>query len=337
MSVQDNLPEPFKKAKITIIDYDEASFQEKVVETVKECLPFREKPTVTWINVDSLQSDVVQEMGTCFSLHSLTVEDILNTQQRPKIEDFTDYLFIVLKMVDYCKKEKKITTEHVSIVFGRNFVISFQENEGDVFNPVRERIRAEKTYIRKMKTDYLAYSLIDAVVDNYFAVLETLGEYIEDREEELLRNPTLETLQTIQALKKEMIGLRRSVWPLREVISILEKGESPLIEKTTTAYLRDVYDHSIEVIETIETYRDMLSEMLDIYISTISNRMNEIMKVLTIIATIFIPLTFIVGIYGMNFRYMPEIEWEYGYPLVMVLMLFVGLLMVVYFRKEKWL
>ena len=265
------------------------------------------------------------------------MEDILNTDQRPKVEDYKDYLYIVLKML-HNVKGTEIVTEQISLILHPNFVISFQEGiEGDVFSPVRERLRGAKGRIRGMGADYLAYTLIDAIVDNYFAILEGIGERIEDLEEELVSHPKKETLHRIHELKREMIFLRKAVWPLREVISTLQRGDSPLIKNTTAIYLRDVYDHTIQVIDAIETSRDMLSGMLDIYLSSISNRMNEIMKFLTIIGTIFIPLTFIVGIYGMNFAFMPELKWRYGYFAVMAFMFAIGIIMLFYFKKKKWL
>jgi len=312
--------------------------QEEEIETVDECLPFKDKPTVTWVNVDGIHEvEVLERLGDCFGLHPLVVEDILNTDHRPKMEDFGDYIFIVLKMLYYSDKDNEVVTEQISLILGPNFVISFQEREGDVFNPIRERIRSEKGRIRKMGADYLAYVLVDSIVDNYFIILEKLGERIEFLEDELVTNPTPETLQAIHDLKREMIFLRKSVWPLREVISGLERGESSLIQESTGIYLRDVYDHTIQVIDAVETFRDMLSGMLDIYLSSISNRMNEVMKVLTIIATIFIPLTLIAGIYGMNFRYMPELEWPWAYPMLWLIMLAIGVLMLIYFRRKRWL
>lgn len=325
-----------ERVKITVIEYDQTYFQEKEVN-VEECLSFKDTPRVTWINIDGIHNtEIIREIGGHFNIHPLTLEDILNTGQRPKMEDFTDYLFLVLKMFHY-HEERKVYTEQISLILGPGIVISFQESERDVFDPVRKRIRNEKSIIRKTGADYLAYALVDAIVDSYFVVLETLGEDIEDIHEVLIEDPTTEILEAIQTLKKEMIVLRKSAWPLREVVSSLERGESSLVEKGTLIYLRDVYDHTIQVIDMIETFRDLLSGMLDIYLSSVSNRMNEIMKVLTIIATIFIPLTFVVGIYGMNFRYMPELEKHWAYPAVLGFMGIVGLLMAVYFRKKKWL
>ena len=228
-------------------------------------------------------------------------------------------------------------TEQISLILGPNFVISFQEKEGTVFNPVRERIRNGKGRIRKMGPDYLAYALLDVIVDNYFVIMEKLGEKIEFLEEELVTQPGPETLQTIHHLKREMIFFRKAVWPLREVIGSLERGESPLIKGTSRVYLRDVYDHTIQVIDTIETFRDMVSGMLDIYLSSISNRLNAVMKVLTIIATIFMPLTFLAGIYGMNFKYMPELEWRWGYLMFWLIMIGIGAFMLIYFKKKRWL
>ena len=291
---------------------------------------------VTWINIDGLQkTDVIKKVGKEFDLHPLVLEDIANTGQRPKIEDFTNYIFAVLKMIHYIKGE--IRTEQISLLFGSNWILSFQENEDDPFEPIRERLRLDKTRIRKMGADYLIYSLIDSVVDNYFVVLEKIGEKIEEIEEELITNPVPETLQNLHNLKREMILLRKSVWPLREVISRLERWESKLISKSTDIFFRDVYDHTIQVIDAIESFRDMLSGMLDIYLSSVSNRMNEVMKVLTIIATIFIPLTLVAGVYGMNFRNMPELDWVWGYPLVLLFMLGIGIIMLFYFRRKRWL
>jgi magnesium transporter len=327
-----------EKVRIRLIDYDEARVQEKEVKAIEECFPFKDLPTVTWVNVDGLHDiEVMEKIGKHFGLHPLVLEDILNTDQRPKIEDFDDYIFVVLKMLYFDEDQEEVRAEQISIILGSNFVLSFQERVGDIFNPLRERIRSGKGRVRKMGSDYLAYALLDSIVDHYFVVLEKLGEKIEDMEEELVSNPTPETLQTIHNLKREMIFLRKSVWPLREVVSSLERGESSLIKESTKIFLRDVYDHTIQVIDTVETFRDLLSGMLDIYLSSISNRMNEVMKVLTIFAAIFIPLTFIAGLYGMNFRFMPELEWHWGYPAVVVVMFAVGIFMLFYFRRKKWL
>jgi len=325
-------------SKITLMDYDEDHFQEKEVKTVEECFLLKEKPTMTWVNVDGLhQVEILEKVGECYGLHPLVLEDILNTDQRPKMEDYGEYLYIVLKALNYSDKTNEIETEQISLILGSNFVFSFQEREGDTFDPLRVRIRNGKGRIRKMGADYLAYALLDSIVDNYFIILERLGEKIEFLEEELVTRPTPETLQTIHHLKRELIFLRKAVWPLREVINGLERGESSLVKESTQFYLRDVYDHTIQTIDSIETYRDMVSGMLDIYLSSVSNRLNSVMKVLTIIATIFMPLTFIAGIYGMNFKYMPELEWRWGYPLIWLVIVGIGVVMLIYFRKKKWL
>jgi magnesium transporter len=327
-----------EKVRISVLDYDEAQYKEKEVKNAEECFPFKDTSTVTWINIDGIhQVDIIQKIGKHFGLHPLIQEDIVNTEQRPKMEDFGNYIYIVLKMIYHDESDSEFRIEQVSLILGENFVISFQEKEGDIFNHVRERIRNGKGRIRKMKADYLAYSLLDTVVDNYFFILEKTGENIEQLEERVVSQPKPEIMQEIHRLKRTMIFLRRSVWPLREVINNLERGESSLIQETSRIYLRDVYDHTIQVIDSVETFRDMLSGMHDTYLSSISNRMNEIMKVLTIIATIFIPLTFIAGIYGMNFKFMPELEWQWGYFAVWLIMIVVAAVMVVFFRRKKWL
>lgn len=326
------------EAKITVMDYGEKEFTEGEVKGVEECFLFRDRPTVTWINIEGVHdAKAVEKLGECYGFHPLVLEDILNTDQRPKIEDYGDYLYIVLKMLHNGGSEE-IVPEQISIILGRNFVVSFQEGiEGDAFNQVRERIRTGKGRIRNQGADYLAYSLIDAIVDHYFVVLEQTGERLEDLEEELVTDPDSGTLHEIHALKREMIFLRKAVWPLREVVNVLERGESTLVRDATKIYLRDVYDHTIQVIDAIETSRDMLAGMLDIYLSSMSNRMNEVMKFLTIIGTIFIPLTFIAGIYGMNFEFMPELKWRWGYFLVMAGMAGIGIGLLLYFRRKKWL
>lgn len=327
-----------EKTKITIVDYNEEQFQEKEVKTVKECCPYKEKPTITWINIDGVHEvKIIEELGKIYNFHPLILEDIVDTDQRPKIKDFGDYIFIILKMHYYDKENNEIKIEQVSLIFGKNYVISFQEREGDVFDAIRERIRNNIGRIRKLGADYLVYSLIDAIIDNYFTILEKLGEETEDLEAKVIKDPVPANLQIIYKLKSELIFLRKSVWPLREVISILEKGESVLIDKSTNIYLRDIYGHTIQVMDTVETLRDVISGTLDVYLSSVSNKMNEIMKVLTIIATIFIPLTFIAGVYGMNFQYMPELKWVWAYPLILSVMLIIGIVMVIFFKKRKWM
>lgn len=327
-----------EKISIHVVDYDEANFIESELISVEECIPYKNKPTVTWINVDGVHNvSMLEKLGACFGLHRLVMEDIMNTDQRPKMEDFGDYLYLVLKMLT-SGKNGDIVTEQISIILGQNFVLSFQEGiEGDVFNPIRDHLRTGKGRIRKMKADYLAYALVDAVVDNYFVILEKFGDKIETLETELIEQPTQKTVQKIYQLKREMIFLHNAVWPLREVVSALGKHESSLISETTAPYLRDVYDHVIHIIDSVDIYREMLSSMLDMYLSSVSNRLNEVMKVLTAISLIFMPLTFIVGVYGMNFKYMPELEWRYGYFLALFAMFGIGVSLFLYFKRKKWL
>ncbi len=331
-------PQKAEKIRISVINYNEAYFEAKEAKSIEEAFEFKDKPGITWINIDGVQkTDAIEKIGKHFNLHPLTIEDIANTEQRPKIEDFENYVYIVLRMLRYDQQENEIVSEQLSLILGSNWIISFQENEGDVFNPLRERLKSDKGKIRKMNVDYLVYSLIDAVVDNYFAVLEKMGEKIEDIEDELIVNPQPTTLHALNDLKRQSIALRKSVWPLREVISNLERCESGLIKKTTRIYLRDVYDHTIQVIDSVETFRDTLSGMLDIYLSSVSNKMNEVMKVLTMIATIFMPLTLVAGIYGMNFQYMPEFTSPWGYPSVLLAMILISGVMLFYFKKKKWI
>jgi len=323
--------------RITVMDYDSSHFTEKVVGTIEECFPYRDTATVTWINVDGLENtEVIEKMGNHYCIHPLILEDILNTSQRPRMEDLDSYIYLTLKMIRPAGPGADIQVEHVSFILGQNFLISFQEGAaGDVFDPVRARIRKEGR-IRKFGPDYLAYALIDVIVDNYFLVIEKLEEDVEGLEEELVQNATPALLQQIAALKRRMILLRRSIWPLREVAAGLERSDSPLIKENTRIYLRDVHDHVIQVVDTLETIREMVTGMMDIYLSSLSYRMNEIMKVLTLIATIFIPLTFVAGVYGMNFEYMPELSWEYGYFTVWGVMIAIVAVMLVYFRKRQW-
>jgi magnesium transporter len=324
--------------RINVIDYGHDQFVEKQMSTLEECISFDDPDLISWVDVEGLHEvDLIQQLGECQGFNPLMLEDIVNTDQRPKLEDFDEYLYIVLKMLNESGNDG-IAVEQVSLVVGTNFVISFQEGlDGDPFGPVRERLRGGKGKIRAMGADYLAYALIDAVVDGYFGVLERVGERIEDLEEEVVMTPEPETVRRIHHLKREMIVLRKALWPLREVIGAMERRESPLISEPVTIYLRDVYDHTIQAIDAVEAYRDILSGLLDIYLSSLSNRMNEIMKFLTIIGTIFMPLTFIAGIYGMNFQNIPEYHWKWGYQICLLVMLAIVGAMVFYFKRRKWL
>jgi len=325
------------QVKITFTEFSESRYESREIKEFKEFLPLKDKPVITWIDINGIHNlGTIENIGQYFNLHPLILEDIANSEQRPKVEDLGEHLFVVLKSLSY-DPEKKLGIEQISLIIGSNFVITFQENGEDVFLPIKNRIKNSAGKIRMMGADYLAYSLIDAIVDNYFVILEEIGFKLDILEEELVTNPTRDTLRLIHQLKREMLLIRKSIWPSREVISTLQRGELSFFDEVAILHLRDVYDHAIQVIDTIETLRDMLSEMLDIYLSSISNRINDVMKVLTIITTLFIPLTFIAGVYGMNFKYMPELNWRYSYPVVLFTMLLLGILMLVFFRKKKWL
>jgi magnesium transporter len=326
-----------EESKITFTRYDETFFAEKEISSIADFRSEKDGKGITWINVDGLQDvKLFEDIGELFGVHPLVLEDILNTDQRPKMQDYGDYIYIVLKNF-HGQDNGNLLSEQVSIILGMNFILSFREKESGLFEPIREKIRNNKGRIRKAGADYLAHAIIDNIVDNYFVVLENLEEKIEYLEEDLVKRTTPSTLQAIHILKRELILLRKSLWPLREAVNALERSDSPLINKSTGIYFKDIYDHIIAIIDTVETFRDMLSGMLDIYLSTISNRLNEVMKVLTIIATIFMPLTFLAGVYGMNFKYMPELEFRWGYFGVLGIMLVVALLMLMYFKKKKWL
>jgi magnesium transporter len=325
--------------RITVMQYAADHFIEKEVATVEELVAYKENANCCWISVYGLsQVAALEKLGQLFGMHPLVLEDIVNTDQRPKMEDYGDYLYIVLKMLSFNEKRLEIAGEQISVILGVGYIISFHETVvGDSFAPLRERLRNGKGKSRKLGVDYIAYALADAVVDNYFVLLERLGEEVDQIEENLVINPQTGTMRAIHKLKREMIFLRRSVWPVREVISGLQRVDTKLVQASTLIYLRDVYDHTIHAIDTIETLRDMLSGMVDIYLSSITNRLNEVMKVLTIITTLFIPPGLIAGVYGMNFHNMPELGWRWGYPLALVTMVGLGVAMYMYFRHRKWL
>ncbi|KAJ52556.1 magnesium transporter [Clostridium tetanomorphum] len=323
--------------KIELISYNEEKFNKAIYEDIEKCLSSCNSDSINWINIDGLnQVDVISHIGKRFNVHPLILEDILNTTQRPKIDIDNNYIYIVLKMLYYHEDVKEIKWEQISLVIFKNYVLSFQEFEGDVFDDLRKRLEYNKSNIRTKGTDYLAYSLIDAIVDSYFNIVEDIGNSIDRIEDILMMNPSKEILNNIYKLKRELIFLRNSIWPFREVLGKLVKSEYELIEEKTVMYLRDVHDHSIEIVDIIETYRDILSGMLDTYLSSIGNKTNEVMKVLTIFSTIFIPLSFLTGIYGMNFEYMPELKFKYGYLIFWVITILCIVAMIDYFRKKKW-
>ncbi len=322
---------------VTVIDYDATRLDEWVCTRPRDLRDLITRPTVTWIDVDGVHdTGVIQEIGEAAGIHPLILEDIANTRQRPKIEDYGDYLYVAVRMLAP-DGNGEFQSEQVSLLLGNGYVVSFQERPGDLFGRTRERLRAGAGRLRGEGADGLFHALLDAIVDGYFTIIEEFGERIEAVEDEVVVEPNRETLQAIYALKRSLVALRRSVWPLRDVVAQLERGESPLIREPTRVYFRDIYDHTIEVAETVETYREMVTGTLDVYLSSQSSRMNEIMKVLTVIATIFIPLTFIAGVYGMNFAHMPGVRHPLGYAAALASMAVVAGLMLLYFRKEEWI
>jgi len=326
-----------EKVLITVMDFDEKAYEFKEVEKVEDVFPYKENTNISWINIYGLhEPEVLEKIGNHFGINQLVLEDIANTTHRPKMEVFDDFIFIVLKMIWYDEENSQLQVEQISLIHGKKFVLCFQERKGDIFQSIRERIKTNQTRLRKSGADYLLYRIMDVIVDNYFLVLEKLGDQIEILDEEVINNPDKDTMQKIYLLKRQLIFLRKAIWPLREVVNSIAREENSLFKKTTFPFLRDLYDHTIQVIDTLETYRDLVTGLLDMYMTSVSNKMNEVMKVLTIMATIFIPLTFLAGIYGMNFEFMPELKWHYAYPVLLSVMVIVFLGMLFFFKRKKW-
>lgn len=323
--------------QVDIIHYDAENFERQQSASIDDCIPCKTRKGVTWVNVNGLSDlESIQKIGDFYQLHPLLLEDLVNTGQRPKLDEYENCIFVVIKMLTY-PDEGDIITEHLSFVLGQDYVLSFQETDGDVFGNIRGRIENKKGKVVHLGSDYLLMVLMDAIIDHYFLVIETLGEKVDELENTLIENPSEELVLEIQHLKKEALTIRRAVFPLREVINRVEKLDLIFIQKETLHYFRDLYDHTIQIIESIELYRDMLFGLTDLYMSGLSNKMNSVMKVLTIISTIFIPLTFIVGVYGMNFQFMPELTYRNGYYVVWVVMIVIFIAMLFYFKKRKWL
>lgn len=323
---------------LEVIDYNAGQFERFNSKTPEDAFKFEAEDRTTWINIDGLSNtEEIEKVGKYYDLHPLIIEDIVNTNQRPKIDEYNDYFFIVAKML-YYRPDGRLENEHISIVLGKNYVLTFQEAGGDVFDGVRDRLANAKGRIRTRGADYLAYALLDAIVDNYFVVVEEMSDKIETMEESLFHSqPDDERILEIQELKRTMLRIRRAVNPLREVVSRLEKIDHELVQEQTINYIRDLYDHMIQVSENIEIYREMTWGLMDMYMTTISNKMNEVMKVLTIMASIFIPLTFLAGVYGMNFEYMPELQHPYSYPILLGVMFLILMGMLYYFKRKNWL
>lgn len=319
------------------IEYDKQHFTKKDFDKVENCLTTNDNPYVSWTNVVGIHdSEIIKKIGDYYKLHVLIQADIMNTELRPKIDNQGDHIFMILKL-PHVLEDGKLFMEQISLIVGKNFVLSFQETKDDVFDPIRDRIEKLIGTIRERGADYLAYAIVDAIVDHYYVIMENVGLQSESLEEELMQNPNPRTLQTIHLLKREMVILRKSIWPMREVIDGFERMESELIETKTKRYLRDVYNHTVQVMDNIEGLRDMIGGMLDTYLSSVSNKMNEVMKTLTIIASIFIPITFIAGVYGTNFAYIPELAWEGSYFVMIGVMAIIVLTMVTWFKKKAWM
>ncbi len=327
-----------QRTRVSVIDFDEQRVDEREVQRIEDCVAFKESETVSWIDVDETREPgVVAMFGQVLGFHPLMQEDILATDQRAKLEDHGDYLYLVLKMLSWDTKGDSMENEQLSLVLGRNYVITFQERAGDFFDPLRQRIREGLGPARRQRADYLAYSILDLIVDHYFLVLEKLGERIERVEDLVMTRPRQELLREIHDLKRAMLLVRKSVWPVKEVIASLRHVDSRLIARTTAPYLRDLQDHVEQVLEGVETYQNLLSDMLATYLSTLSNRTNTVMRVLAVFSAVFMPLTFLTGIFGMNFRHMPVLEWDWGFPVTLGAMLAIGGLMVAFFLRRRWL
>jgi magnesium transporter len=326
-----------EKVKITLTEYDENNLETFDITSIEEIEPYTDTPQVTWVNVCGLhETDFIKQIGEKFNIHPLVLEDILNTETRPKVEISDNYVFITMKMLAYNDEEKQIDSEQVSFILGSNFIFSFLEKSDNIFNPIKDRIANQLGRIRKQASDYLFYNLMDIVVDQYFLLLEKIEESMELLDDEVINNADKSQVEKIYNLKNQLLLTRRSVWPLRETFAQLIRTEPELINPTVGPYLRDLLDHVIQITETIEIQREITTGLMETYLSLMSNKMNEVMKVLTIIATIFIPLTFIVGVYGMNFHYMPEINWPWAYFALWGVMIALTLLMLYYFKKKNW-
>lgn len=323
---------------ISIVNYnaEKCIFKEGI--TLAECLSFDTTEGITWINIHGIEDPLlIEKIGRRFELHPLLLEDIMTTGQRSKLDDYKEVIYIVVKMLTYNDQKQAVGDEQVSLILGKNFVISFLECSNGIFEPIKERIKQQKSRIRQRGSDYLCYALIDSLVDNYFIILEKVDETLENLEDRLFDGRNFNILKEIQHTKREVILLRKCVWPMREVISHFRRLESPLIQDPTKLYIQDVYDHTIQAIDTIESFRDVTAGMLDIYLSNLSQRMNEVMKLLTIVATIFVPLTFIASLYGMNFDNIPELHNYYGYYYVLGTMLLISIAMLGCFKRKRWI
>jgi magnesium transporter len=325
-------------SRISVLHFSQQAIEIHNVRSIDETLPYQGKEEITWVNIEGLKDiEIIESIGRNFHIHPLVLEDILNTHQRPKFEEFDDYLFIVLKGLSFEQSALAVNYEQISILVLKNFIFTFKEKQDAIFDPILRRLQDGCGRLRTRGADYLAYAIVDTVVDQYFALQDSIDEVIESVEERLLSNPTSQTLAKIQRLKRELVFVRKSISPTRELLSGMARSESDLIDEKTRPYLRDVYDHAIRITEAVDSSRDLITGMLDIYLSSVNNKMNEVMKVLTVFMSIFIPLTFIVGIYGMNFEYMPELKWRWGYPVLWLVFAAITIGLLTYFKRKKWL
>ena len=322
---------------INVIDYDETNVKEMSVSTVDELKPFIESPNVTWILVTGVHdTGILNQIGNLFKINSLELEAIANTTERPTMEEREDYIFVVLKAMQLDAETSEVTIEQVSMVLGKNYVITFHETKPMLFESLRNRIIASKGRIRRFTADYLLFALSDILIDQYFTLLEDIGETIETTEEQLILSPGQANQELIYKLKRRLVYVKKTIWPTREVMSSLQRSDHVLIHEGTKMYFRNIYDHTVQIIETLESLRDLTSGMMDLYVSAVSNRMNEIMKVLTIFSAIFIPITFLAGVYGMNFKIIPELRWDYGYYAFWGVTVIITVIMLFYFKRKKW-
>jgi len=327
--------------RVSIIEYNADEIRtQTITQTVgwQPVVPAASSAGVTWINIDGLQDiALIERLGARFGIDRLTLEDLLNTTQRPKLDEFKNYVFLIVNVLGYQKDGITLDIEQISFVLGSNFVLSFQEIEGDTFDSVRQRLQKSSGLLRNRSADFLLYSLLDTIVDNYFEIMEKLSEKIEILEEKMLYGGHYGGINEIYALKKELTRVRKSIYPLREVIAALDRNDSRILAADTKWFIRDIYDHTLQVIDHIETFRDTASALIELHMSNVSNKMNEVMKLLTVISTIFIPLTFIAGVYGMNFENMPELKWHYGYFEVWGVMIVIAIGMIYYFKRKEWM
>lgn len=326
------------KVSIRVMDYGPDACAVRTTNDVEDTFRLRDSETVSWIDVEGLHdTELLNRFGTHFGLHPLVLEDILNTHQRPKIEEYDEYLYLVVRMLAPGSNGGELHSEQVSVILAPRFVITFQEIPGDVFDPVRKRIDLGKGRVRRMGTDYLVYALIDSIVDNYFLVLEQVAERIEHVELSITAGPNPEDLAHVHQLRRELVYMRRNVWPLRDVVSALQRSETEMVSDDVRVYIRDLQDHVVQVVESMENFRDVLASMHDLYVSSISNRTNEVIRVLTVISTIFVPLTFLAGVYGMNFDHLPELRWHWGYAGFWVASIIIAGGLITFLRSRRWI